>query len=175
MAVSPEARKFLAYWGAISGAAGTKASTTRIWKAIRKRQLELGPHAPLPFLTAVNELRHLATTAREARIAFDRARNIVERTGIAQTIPDRAYTLTPWSRPQAEIDELKAYRVRYLTTRLGLNGERVEQWLMAEFGPINMPRTIGGLLQKLSEEHMENGERYVQGIDQILSVEINLV
>lgn len=163
MAVAPEYRPAMTFWGPIVASVGQHASTAELWAAIRASVVDTEGTVALPSLMAVNQLRSLAASMRNATDALASARAAEEQTGLPQAVTAGMMSEAPWSRPIDQMDIVSRYMVRFEAQGFGPGGQMFTQWLSARYQGVTMPATVGELVADLgaiglSSNSLQQGE-----------------
>lgn len=175
MALSPEARLARTYAGPIAAAVSQRASTSEIWDAIRAAAASVGEGAPLPSLAAVNELRSLYASSRNAAEALDSARSTEERTGLGQSITGTMVSTGFRSRDTQALQTAADYLVRFERQYVDPFGKTGTQWITTRYSAGTLPPTVGELIDALSSFTPSVGTPTVGNLTGIGSVNIEAV
>lgn len=151
MALTDAGKAALTYAGPIAAAVSARASTSEIWDAIRAAAESVPGGAPLPSLQGVSELRSLYSSSRNAAEALSSARDLEERTGLAQGITGSMTSVGVNSRDVQALQTAADYLVRFERQYVTPLGQQGSQWITAKYPAGELPPTVGELIDSLSQ------------------------
>lgn len=149
MALSDQGKAALVYWGEIQAGVTQRATTADIWAAIRGAAAEAGLDRPGVTLQGVNEVRSAAAQIRNSGAVLGKAREVSDRTGLAQGIDSSMMSVAPWSRDPQVLQTLSDYTVRFQIQTVDANGETQTTWLTNLYPGGTLPATVGELVDSL--------------------------
>lgn len=157
---------FLAAWGDIQQAVGNRASTAEIWGALRSVLAPNGEPLPSGAFQAVNQLRGLAASVRNAAESFGKANDsdLVTSTMVSQNIN---------SRDALQQALAPSYEIRYQAT-LTIDGVSTVQWFTSHTSMLT-GMTKGDLVSLLALGNEALGSEYGGSVDGVDNVSISAV
>lgn len=139
----------LKYWGAILASAYAGKSTSEMWDAIHAQQQQYGLDKPGASAPDVSVLRGYANRIANAAGAFAAA-------SPSDTLTSDMMAIAPYTMSTHEgIATTPTYQVNYRAVIERTDGTVVERWLTSVYTSIDMPDTVGGVLDAIQADATE--------------------
>lgn len=145
--------QYAQYYGVISGAVAQKASVQDIWTLINAYEEQEGIARPAQLFQAVNTMRSLAASSRNAGDLLSAAAD-------SQIISAEMVALNINSRPLNEQALAPAYTIRYQATVLTGEGEDTVWRALMLYG--SLPATKGELVDMVIGGLLDESAQYGQ-------------